>query len=227
MVAERSVAKSIVDYDRADEIYAELTAKYNVNIDDRACEWALLSEEYMFNKAESSFMPEETIIAAIGKRLGDRILARKRRDFDMADDIRDELRNDYVVEIDDGNKEWMIVSPRGAMWDTNDDNENGGGMNVVSKEEWDAEDDANDDDDDDDKYMEQDNIDVAFDDFMINDSAKEVDNEIILAVGTDDVASTLSTLTVPELKDRLKEAGLPVCGKKSELIARLIDTASE
>ena len=227
MVAERSVAKSIVDYDRADEIYAELTAKYNVNIDDRAGEWALLSEEYMFNEAESSFMPEETIIAAIGKRLGDRILARKRRDFDMADDIRDELRNDYVVEIDDGNKEWMIVSPRGAMWDANDDNENGGGMNFVSKEEWDAEDDANDDDDDDDKYMEQDNIDVAFDDFMINDSAKEVDNEIILAVGTDDVASTLSTLTVPELKDRLKELGLGVSGKKSELIARLIDAASE
>jgi hypothetical protein len=227
MVAERSVAKSIVDYDRADEIYAELTAKYNVNIDDRAGEWALLSEEYMFNEAESSFIPEETIIAAIGKRLGDRILARKRRDFDMADDIRDELRNDYVVEIDDGNKEWMIVSPRGAMWDTNDDNENGGGMNVVSKEEWDAEDNANDDDDDDDKYMEQDNIDVAFDDFMINDSAKEVDNEIILAVGTDDVASTLSTLTVPELKDRLKELGLGVSGKKSELIARLIDAASE
>lgn len=225
MVAERSVAKSIVDYDRADEIYAELTAKYNVNIDDRAGEWALLSEEYMFNKAESSFIPEETIIAAIGKRLGDRILARKRRDFDMADDIRDELRNDYVVEIDDGNKEWMIASPRGAMWDTNDDDENGGGMNVVSKEEWDAEDDANDDDDD--KYMEQDNIDVAFDDFMINGSAKEVDNEIILAVGTDDVASTLSTLTVPELKERLKEAGRPVSGKKSELIARLIDAASE
>ena len=226
MVAERSVAKSIVDYDRADEIYAELTARYNVNIDDRAGEWALLSEEYMFNKAESSFIPEETIIAAIGKRLGDRILARKRRDFDMADDIRDELRNDYVVEIDDGNKEWMIASPRGAMWDTNDDNENGGGMNVVSKEEWDAED-ANDDDGDDDKYMEQDNIDVAFDDFMINGSAKEVDNEIILAVGTDDVASTLSTLTVPELRERLKELGLPVSGKKSELIARLIDAASE
>jgi len=46
-------------------------------------------------------------------------------------------------------------------------------------------------------------------------------------VGTDDVASTLSTLTVPELKERLKEAGRPVSGKKSELIARLIDAASE
>jgi hypothetical protein len=218
MVAERSVAKSIVDYDRADEIYAELTDKYNVNIDDRAGEWALLNEEYMFNKAESSFIPDESIIAAIGKRLGDRILARKRRDFDLADDIRDELRNDYVVEIDDGNKEWIIVSPRGAMWSNDDDD----GMNVVSKEEWDAED--NDDDDDDD---EQDDIDVAFDDFVTNGSAKEIEDEIIVAVGTDDVTSTLSSLTVPELKERLREAGLPVSGKKSELITRLVDAAAE
>ena len=30
--------------------------------------------------------------------------------------IRDELHEEYVVEIDDENKEWMIVSPRGAMW---------------------------------------------------------------------------------------------------------------
>ena len=71
---------------------------------------------YITISSESSFIPDETIIATIGKQLGDRILARKRRDFDMADDTRDELRNDYVVKIDDGNKEWMIVSPHGAMW---------------------------------------------------------------------------------------------------------------
>jgi hypothetical protein len=224
MVAERSVAKSIVDYDRADEIYAELTDKYNVNIDDRAGEWALLSEEYIFNKAESSFIPDESIIAAIGKRLGERILARKRRDFEMADAIRDELRNDYVVEIDDGNKEWIIVSPRGAMWSNDDDDD---GMNVVSKEEWDAEDNDDDDDDDDDEYKEQDDIDVTFDDFVTNGSAKEIEDEIIVAVGTDDVTSTLSSLTVPELKERLREAGLPVSGKKSELITRLVDAAAE
>ena len=147
MVAERSVAKSVFDYDRADEIYAELTTGYNVNIEDRAGEWALLNEEYTFNSAGSSFMPDETIIATIGERLGDRILARKRRDFDTTDDIRDELRDDYAVEIDDGNKEWTIVSPRGAMWaDYNNDynNDDGGGKNVVSKEEWDAEDDDGD-----------------------------------------------------------------------------------
>ena len=52
---------------------------------------------YSTNSAESSFIPDETIIATIGKRSGGRILARKRQDFDMADDTRDELRNDYVL----------------------------------------------------------------------------------------------------------------------------------
>jgi hypothetical protein len=107
------------------------------------------------------------------------------------------------------------------MWSNDDDD----GMNVVSKEEWDAED--NDDDDDDDEYKEQDDIDVAFDDFVTNGSAKEIEDEIIVAVGTDDVTSTLSSLTVPELKERLREAGLPVSGKKSELITRLVDAAAE
>ena len=72
----------------------------------------------------------------------------------MIYNIRDELREEYVVEIDDENKEWMIVSPRGAMWSNNGND--GGRGNIVSKEEWDAEDDKE----------EQDDEDVAFDDFI-------------------------------------------------------------
>lgn len=77
--------------------------------------------------------------------------------------IRDELREEYVVEIDDENKEWMIVSPRGAMWSNNGND--GGRGNIVSKEEWDAEDDKEEQDDGD-EYKEQDDEDVAFDDFI-------------------------------------------------------------
>ena len=131
----------------------------------------------------------------------------------------------------------MIVSPRCAMW-ANDDNvynnnRNGGGKNVLSKEEWDAEDNNNGNinDDDDDEYKERDDVDVGFDDFVTNGSAKEVKDEINDVVGTivtnNNDASTLSTLTVPKLKEILRESGLPVRGKKSELIARLADASSE
>ncbi len=34
---------------------------------------------------------------------------------------------------------------------------------------------------------------------------------------------SLSTMTIPKLKERLREVGLPVSGKKSKLITRLIE----
>ncbi len=58
----------------------------------------------------------------------------KRWDFDMADDIRNKLWDKYVVEIDDQNKEWMVVAPRGGRW-SKDDNGEGYESNIVSREE--------------------------------------------------------------------------------------------
>ena len=55
----------------------------------------------------------------IGKRLGERILAPKRQDFDAVDNMRDKLRDEYVVEIDDQNKDGE-----------------GDESNIVSREEW-------------------------------------------------------------------------------------------
>ena len=71
----------------------------------------------------------------IGKRLGERILAPKRQDFDAVDNMRDKLRDEYVVEIDDQNKEWMVVAPRGGWWSKDKDGE-GDESNIVSREEW-------------------------------------------------------------------------------------------
>jgi len=222
LVAERSSAKSVMDYDRADEIFDSLTREYGVNIDDRAGEWALLHEEYVFSSDMSSFVPDEDVRAKIGEKLGERILARKRRDFVLADDIRDELRDEYVVEIDNGSKEWMVVAPRGGRW-SNDGDESEDG-NVVSKQEWDEEEDE-----------EGDTSSVDF----VNGSAHDDDAEIGTMAMEDDDGNhggassssssdlsvdhaSLSTMTVPELKEKLREAGLPVSGKKSNLIARIV-----
>jgi len=232
LVAERSEAKAATDYARADEIYDSLSREYDINIDDRAGEWALKHEEYLFNSDMSSFVPDEDVIVAIGKKLGERILARKRRDFDLADDIRDELRDEYVVEIDDQNKEWMVVAPRGGMWSKDDD---GGGdeSNIVSREEWEAEEDEDGDasggvdfvnggggggaaEDDD---VEAENDMVTMEDGDIDSGGASSSSSSDMS----DERASLSTMTVPELKEKLRVAGLPVSGKKSELIARLLE----
>ena len=217
LVSERSECKAVADYDRADEIFDQLGNEYNVNVDDKRAEWALLSEEYLLNEADSSFVPDDDVQIKIGKLLGDRILARKCRDFDKADDIRDELREDYMVEIDDRSKDWVVVAPEGARW-ADDDEE--GDVDVVSKQEWDEEDDEDSDDSDDDADID------AFMEEVLGSSEDKGDE---VSISEDDSSSesldeaNLTAMTVPELKEILKSKGLKVGGKKAELIERLLN----
>ncbi|KAL9181699.1 hypothetical protein ACHAXT_012042 [Thalassiosira profunda] len=208
LVAERSEAKANVDYARADDIFARLQTEFNVNVDDRAGEWALLYEEYLLDEEGTSFVPDDDVQMEIGKRLGERILARKARDFGLADRIRDELERDYVVEIDDRSKEWVVVAPEGARW-SEDEGDDGEMANVESKQEWEADDDEGSFGDDDDEE----------DDDLPEDITIEADADAAPSSSLDE--SDLSELTIPELKEKLKAAGLPVSGRKSELIERL------
>ncbi len=97
LVAKRSKAKAATDYACADEIFNLLLREYGINIDNRAGNWALVHKE--FNPNVLSFVPNENVIMAIGKKLGKRILVRKRRDFDLAEKVHNELCNGYIMEI--------------------------------------------------------------------------------------------------------------------------------
>eukprot|EP00578_Thalassiosira_sp_NH16_P002805 CAMPEP_0181132418 /NCGR_PEP_ID=MMETSP1071-20121207/30983_1 /TAXON_ID=35127 /ORGANISM="Thalassiosira sp., Strain NH16" /LENGTH=552 /DNA_ID=CAMNT_0023218747 /DNA_START=133 /DNA_END=1788 /DNA_ORIENTATION=- len=199
LVAERSEAKSITDYDRADEIFDRLANEYEVNVDDRNREWALLHEEYLLNEDDTSFVPSEDIQAMVGKKLGERVQARKGRDFALADEIREDLRRDYVVEVDDQTKEWIVVAPEGARWSgVQDDDGEGGDENIVSREEW---------DDEEDEVHGGLNDDESFGEST--DGDEDGGGEIEDSVNTSD-ESVLTKMTVPKLKEKLREVGLPV-----------------
>lgn len=111
LVAERNTTD---DDERANQILDQLLQDFNVNVDDRkgkfthhtVGEWSLLTEEYLLNEADSSFVPDDDVQMKIGKLLGERILARKKNSYDLADKIRDELKKKYNVEIDDRKKEY-------------------------------------------------------------------------------------------------------------------------
>jgi hypothetical protein len=127
-------AKAATNYARADKIFNLLSREYGVNIKDRANKWALIHEEYAFNPDALSFVLSKDVIAAISRKLGERILAQKRRNFDQADNISNELRNKFMVEIKDETKEWMAVVPRGGWWSNNND-KGGYEGSIVSREE--------------------------------------------------------------------------------------------
>lgn len=196
MVAERSQCKAEANYARADELFDMLNDKYNVNVDDRNAEWSLLSEEYLLSP-DTAFVPEEKVQIEIEKKLGERILARKARNFDLADEIREELLTVYLVDVDDRAKEWLVMEPEDGVWADDDDDDD---SNFVSKEEWESDDSVEEDDD-----------------FENEPAAEEAVEPLQVALDEAD----LTSMTVPQLKELLKQKGLPVSGRKAELIERL------
>ena len=142
----------------------------------------------------------------IQKRLKERSEYKKNRDFDAADEIRDELRDNYSVSIDDRTREWSVkkISEYSVVGADEPPRERQFRMPMPDGI---SVDDNDDDFDDNDKYSPE--AELSGDKSMAHtDYDSEVDED-------------LHGLTVPELKERLREAGLPVSGRKAELIERL------
>ena len=57
--------------------------------------------------------------------------------------------------------------------------------------------------------------------------AEDVDLDVSLKERADDLKDSLTKLTVKELKAQLKEAGLPIDGKKADLIERLLNKGDD
>ena len=68
-------------------------------------------------------------------------------------------------------------------------------------------------------------VDAAID--TVKDIAEDGDLDVSLKERAEDLKDSLQALTVKELKARLKEAGLPIDGKKADLIERLLTAGDE
>jgi hypothetical protein len=137
MVEQRSDAKRKGVFQRSDELTEALKTTYGVKVNDKKREWSILSHSSInvnpdddSNNADSDdtviidlyapspLAPQDSPTHTmddeakewIQKRVTDRAMARKRKEYDMADLIRDELKNDYSVVIDDRTKEWKVVT---------------------------------------------------------------------------------------------------------------------
>ena len=190
LIEERNEAKKDREFGKADRIRDQLGDDYLVRVDDRSREWRVVSDEYIMSPA--SAIDDETK-AFIQKKIGERSVAKLQKNYDVADDIREELSNNYNVFLDDRVKEWSIDGAEPVS------------ANEVSNQGGEAADDENDSMFD----VEVDDLDAAMDS----------------AFGEEDI--DFSSLTVPELKEKLRAAGLPVGGNKTELIQRLSNGGAE
>ena len=286
LVEERSEAKKIRDFRTADAIRDRLISDFNVAIDDRERLWSvggdfgfgkrLTRDSYEYAGDKSSLTISEKALAMIEDLLQRRSDAKKNRDFDEADAIREKLRNLAKIEIDDRSRVWFFDQDKESDDNDDDDDNNDVDDNIPYTTE---------DDDanyvnltekspefisnldaykkaegtptlDEEEYVisrlqrmlqaEQDGdystgyairselkmmYNVEIDDntgywFVSSDSGSNT-----LIANTDPTSNSeenepskesLKKYTVSELKEKLRNAGLPVSGKKSELIERLM-----
>ena len=121
---ERNEARRLRDFDAADGIRDQLRSEFNVELFDRDFQWQVgrRNTGYASGGGRGSFGgyeraagdAAEVDVAAVERLIEDRDTARRNRDFNSADGIRDQLRNEFNVELFDRDFQWQVgVRSRG------------------------------------------------------------------------------------------------------------------
>ncbi|GAX17486.1 hypothetical protein FisN_5Hh138 [Fistulifera solaris] len=195
LVAERSKAKAISDYRTADAIREELRLVHNVFINDRLLLWSVgghFDPPQEWRRSSTSHEISDHDANEVKRMLQERTEARLVRNFKEADEIRENLRTKFNVLISDRSSEWWVE------WPLSDESRS--------------------------RASESDQYNLDVNEVLDSDGpsfANEYETAICEPSGNTADSSELQRLTVAALKEKLREAGLPVSGKKSELIARL------
>ena len=110
LVEERADAKARRDYAAADAIRDQLNAM-GISVDDRSREWRVADAPYARARGDSAPVDVDTVEALVSERSQAKIAG----EYDTADAIRDRLRNEFGVSVDDRVKEWVVdAQPRAA-----------------------------------------------------------------------------------------------------------------
>jgi cysteinyl-tRNA synthetase len=207
-LAERYQAKRDRNFDVADDIRDHLMRTFNVRVDDRSNEWRVDTDDYEM-AGQNNLSAED--VEYIDTKLKERFNFKRERYYDEADDIREDLREKFGVSIDDRTKEWSIESvAEYSVAETTNAEDTSDESTEVDEELDDALESMLNTDDD--FEEEADEIEVTAEE---EEDEEEEDEDAM-------TEEELTSLTVPSLKEKLKVAGLPVSGKKAELIARLL-----
>ena len=196
LIRNRNDAKRDKNFGKADRIRDQLRDEYSVSVDDRSREWMVVSDDYTMSSGGGDM--DDDVKAYIVNKISERSVAKLNKDYNVADAIRDELYDEYNVQIDDRVREWKVEGPMrtngsyDGEYDDNDDNNEWATSNGAVE-----------------LQVEDEDLDIVM--------KQTVESGNISDNGNDN----LESLTVVELKERLRLAGLPVSGKKSELIQRL------
>ena len=231
MLLKRYNFKKDRQFEAADAIRDGLYDRYKVKVDDRSMEWRIETDDYF--PADTGTLSEEDI-AMISDKVNLRAEHKRNREYEEADDIRDTLKADYDVAIDDRTREWSVSGRKfrepkpdwgassggssNSMYDTTDDDEFFDQLNATLEDELVG---AKKVKDGDKTFYEElgKSLDDELDEVMNADIYQSKSPPPSSNTMTEE---ELTQLTVPVLKEKLREAGLKVSGKKAELVERLL-----
>ena len=226
---ERSAAKQRKDYDVADEILDELRFLMNVAVDDKKKTWRVtdpFKTMYTYGGQRMQNVPKDSL-RQIEQLVRDRSDAKKQKNFRRADEILEDLRIHFGVRVDDNKKAWYFLQKskeeRDAMKKDKVGGKKRGDRNSKNKQskadkvsDW--------------SVLK---VDTAMPEGVslspVEDDPDSMPEGIVIESNNDQKRaserqhrSDMEALTIPQLKDKLREAGLPVSGRKAELVDRLL-----
>mmetsp|Transcript_75663 Transcript_75663/g.212113 ORF Transcript_75663/g.212113 Transcript_75663/m.212113 type:complete len:474 (-) Transcript_75663:36-1457(-) len=213
LLATRLQAKKDRHFVTADDIRDKLLTTYNIAIDDKNLEWHVDSDEYVYVSSPGSASLSEEEVEIITSKLQERFACKKAKDYDQADDIRDELAEVYNVAIDDRTKEWRCLPSdnAGSSYEQRMFQEEAAASQVSAFKRTQP-----------DRELEG-ALESIFDEEVEEMVGGDDSGASTLLANTTEEA--LLALKVPELKEKLRDAGLPVSGNKSELVERLLQAS--
>ncbi len=242
LVSERAVLKGQRNYEEADAIREDLSERFDVVINDKLKEWSIGgrfggSENKKFRdyvKSSSSASLDEADEKAVVAALKERTQCKMKRDYERADAIRDDLRNKFNVIVDDREREWYVDGDSGVYHNNSNDDDDFDDESfeaemakfetVLSEEISAAVSESNEEtpEEEEDEYEESTLLSEEEEYEEEENEYEEEDDDQEEAQGTTLSRDELSSLTVVQLKDKLRENGLAVSGKKAELVDRLL-----
>jgi len=99
LLAERTDCKRDRDFAAADRIRDRLMSEYQIRVDDRTMEWHVVTNEYTHTPSNHNL--DDDALSYIREQVNQRAVAKLEKDYELADDIRDALMDQFAVNIDD------------------------------------------------------------------------------------------------------------------------------
>lgn len=117
LLGKRAAAQLSGEFEVADELRDELRREHSVDVMDRDLLWIVRNRWHSYERAKDD--DGDVDVAAVDDLITRRVIAKRERDFDAADALREELKR-MCVRVDDFGRSWSTTYGRQPRIESHD-----------------------------------------------------------------------------------------------------------